>query len=318
MPETIPPFDSPGRDDPDDLHAQQFRVGSRPAPRLCPICQRVQPEPQPQSQPDLPTRGSLCYHCDWPLEPELSLSIAQQVWLRQRWRQVEHQEDLCRRLAQQFTEQLRHWEAGAVGQPPAIQPPSLTADSAAMRLTLPIPPQRLDPQRLDYGPLQACLDAGDWRGADGQSAALLVAIAGRQRQGYLTPEDLANLPTETLLQIDHYWQVASDGRFGLGAQKQCHVALSGNRARIAQVWPHLARQLGWCHASELDHEFPALGQSKLGSEQGAIQWLTYDALQFAPDAPMGHLPVLGDGIVWFVGGWGGAFNGFAALMSRLP
>ncbi|MGB0561888.1 MAG: GNAT family N-acetyltransferase [Spirulinaceae cyanobacterium] len=277
------------RDDPYSRYYQKSLVGSLPEPLICPICQRVQPEPE---APEL-----LCYHCDWPLEPQLPFSIAQQVWLRQRWRQVEQQieqqEQLSHHLVEQFATQLSDVvrDQGQLSEPPS---PKLGATAAT------VPPALIP--NLNYDALQASLDQGDWLAADQASAALVVAIAGRERQGYLTPEDLATLPTDCLLEIDHRWQAASDGRFGLAMQKQCHIALSGNRARIAQNWPRLANQLGWCRLEA----------------RNSAAWFTYDQLQFALDAPPGHLPVLGDGQVWFVGGWDGAFSGFTALMSRLP
>lgn len=227
----------------------------------CPVCQTSVSK----------TRSPLCDRCGWPLEAGPELAIAQVVWLRQMWQQVQQYQTLEAKLAQ-------------------LPPPP-----EEIRTT---PPSSPTPSvEIDYEPLRKHLSSQRWRDADRVSAEILLQSVGRDRQGYLTPEDLVTLPIAVLNQVDELWQNASEGHFGLSVQKHCHIVLSGNRARITKVWPQLGAALGWCVDG---------------------QWLTYDKLTFNLDAPQGHLPVCGDGLVWFVGGWSGASAGFTALMSRLP
>ncbi|NEO84997.1 MAG: GNAT family N-acetyltransferase [Spirulina sp. SIO3F2] len=269
-------------DDPYSVYYQKSLNDGFANPTLCPVCQRT------QSEPSL----TLCHYCAWPLTETLLLSTAQLVWVRQVWQQMQQGQALQEQLAQvQAT--ILAGVANIASQFAATPEP----EPADETISLPAP----EPQ-MDYEPLWAqvsqALSQQQWQAADLRSAQLLVAIAQRERQGYLSPEDVAVLPPELLLRLDELWLEASEGHFGLSVQKQHHIALSGNRARITQVWPKLATELGWCQFGD--------------------QWLTYEELSFDLDAPQGHLPVLGDGLVWFVGGWSGAFEGFTKLMSRLP
>lgn len=228
----------------------------------CPVCQTPFSEPTP----------SLCDRCGWPLAAEPELAIAQLVWARQMWQQVQQYQTLEAKLAQ-------------LPPPPEelpLTPPTITHPE----LTEPLP----------WADLSQHLSEQSWRAADRVSAQILLQSVGRDRQGYLTPDDLAALPIEVLNRMDELWHTTSEGHFGLRIQKHRHIALSGNRARITKVWPQLGTALGWCVDG---------------------RWLTYEELMFSLDAPQGHLPVFGDGLVWFVGGWRGAFTGFTALMSRL-
>jgi hypothetical protein len=227
----------------------------------CPVCQTAVGEAE-----------LLCPTCAWPQQTE-----AQLLWARQAWQLLQPYQDRDERLAQL---------QAAVQS--LTEPPD---EEASLRATSSVPVPA-----VDYTPLMQCLKAQDWRAADRASADILVAIAQRERQGYLTPEHLAVLPTPVLQRIDDLWLQASDGHFGLSVQKDCHFAFSRTRARIQHLWPQLAASLGWYQDE---------------------RWLTYEELTFDLSAPPGHLPVFGDSRVWFVSGWSGGGQGFALLMSQL-
>lgn len=221
-----------------------------------------------------------CRHCGWPQEP-----AAQLVWAQNLWAQQRQQQDLTAQLAQmqeQLTEILARLPQAAVleGEPePTVKPEP--------------------PPTVDYGKLRQLLQDQQWQAADWLTAELMIALVkppGVGKSGFLTETELDRFPGRELRAINRLWLSASQGRFGLTVQKQKTFAFERNRFAIAQIWPELGSQLGWYRGD---------------------RWLTYAELEFSLDAPPGHLPVLGDGLIWFISGWGGSSHSFAALMSRV-
>lgn len=125
---------------------------------------------------------------------------------------------------------------------------------------------------VDYSTLQDHLEAERWRQADLATANLLLAAAGLDTSGYLTPESVRNLACEDLEIVNRLWSEASLGRYGFSAQKPIY------QAAIAQTetWDYLtyreyARQLGWIDGAH---------------------WLFYEELRFERLGRRGQFPTL--------------------------
>jgi hypothetical protein len=149
---------------------------------------------------------------------------------------------------------------------------------------------------IDYTRLEELLAERDWKEADGETARLAIAIAQREKHGFLRETDLHKFPCSTLKEIDRLWLKATEGKFSLSVQKDLYLSLGGNRFINSQIWHQFGAKVGWYRGNA---------------------WLHYDELDFTLNAPVGHLPILGDGLVWFVGGWEGGGQAFSALISRL-
>lgn len=223
-----------------------------------------------------------CSHCGWPQTP--ADPAAQLAWAQQLWTQQRQQQELTAQLAQ-----MQAQLTAILARLPQTTMPEGDQE--------PIPPEPTP--TVDYGELRQLLRDQQWQAADWLTAELMIALvkppeAGKS--GFLTETELDRFPGRELRAINRLWLAASQGRFGLTVQKQKTFAFERNRLAIAQIWPELGSQLGWYRGD---------------------RWLTYQELDFSLNAPPGHLPVLGDGLIWFISGWGGSSHSFAALMSRV-
>ncbi|MEM9542842.1 MAG: GUN4 domain-containing protein [Cyanobacteria bacterium P01_E01_bin.42] len=149
---------------------------------------------------------------------------------------------------------------------------------------------------VSYTLLEELLIERDWKEADGETARLTIAIAQREKQGFLVETDLDKFPCGALREIDRLWLEATDGKFGLSVQKDLYLSLGGKRFLNSQTWQMFGAKVGWYRGNA---------------------WLRYDEIDFSLNAPAGHLPIFGDGLVWFVGGWEGGGQAFSSLISRL-
>ena len=148
----------------------------------------------------------------------------------------------------------------------------------------------------DYTNLEQFLAAKNWLEADRETAKILLFVLGREKKGYLQDSELYKLPCDILQTIDRLWVTASEGKFGLTIQKQIYQSLGGNRFLNLEIWRKFGQEVGWY----LD-----------------ANWLDYNQLNFSDLAPKGHLPVMGDGRIWFVSNWEGSFTNFSTFLFRM-
>ncbi len=120
--------------------------------------------------------------------------------------------------------------------------------------------------RADYSKLRERLEWKDWRGADKETADLILKVAGREKEGSITAENIEKFPCEDLRIIDDLWVKYSKGRFGFSVQKQIWQAANQNLENFGAI-------VGW------------RSQSWFNSS-----WKSYYGLIFTLDAPRGHLP----------------------------
>jgi hypothetical protein len=148
----------------------------------------------------------------------------------------------------------------------------------------------------DYTNLEQLLAVKNWLEADQETAKILLFALAREKRGYLQDSEIYKLPCSVLQTIDRLWVTASEGKFGLTIQKQIYQNLGGNRFLNLEIWRKFGQEVGWY----LD-----------------ANWLDYNQLNFSGLAPKGHLPVMGDGRIWFVSNWEGSFTNFSTFLFRV-
>ena len=114
----------------------------------------------------------------------------------------------------------------------------------------------------NYENLRDLLVAGKWKEADGDTAKVMLKVAGREKEGYLNTESIDNFPYEDLRTIDQLWVKYSNGKFGFSVQKQIYESLGGTREYDQKIWEAFGDQVGW--------------------RQGG-KWLSYSELNFSLD-----------------------------------
>ncbi len=139
-------------------------------------------------------------------------------------------------------------------------------------------PSESNPINIDrrYTKLETLLKAQDFRAADQETDKVMLAVAKREKEGYLIIEDVEKFPCKELRSIDKLWLKYSGGKFGISVQQQIYQSLGGTKEYNQKVWESMGDRVGW--------------------RQG-VQWLSYSNLNFSQKAQSGHLPwTLRDGV----------------------
>jgi predicted NACHT family NTPase len=71
-----------------------------------------------------------------------------------------------------------------------------------------------------YQQLATFLKNGQWKEADRETDRLMLQIAGKEADQWLSEEDIQNFPCEDLRAIDKLWVDCSHGKFGFSVQKK--------------------------------------------------------------------------------------------------
>lgn len=99
--------------------------------------------------------------------------------------------------------------------------------------------------KTDYSHLQDLLAAGKWEEADRETVTLLLQIANREEEGWLSGDDIANFPCEALREIDQLWVQYTQGHFGLSVQNQIYQELGGSKTYEREIWEQFCDRVGW-------------------------------------------------------------------------
>jgi serine/threonine protein kinase len=142
---------------------------------------------------------------------------------------------------------------------------------------------------MDYKKLRDLLKAGKWKEADEETARVMLAVAKREKEGWLNIGSIDNFPCEDLRTIDQLWVKYSNGKFGFSVQKRIYQGLGGTREYNEDIWNKFGNKVGW---------------------RGGY-WLYYTEISFDKKAPEGHLPVC-----WNVGFKCGGWLVWSVLLSR--
>ena len=145
----------------------------------------------------------------------------------------------------------------------------------------------LQTSNMDYRKLRDYLAQGKWKEADEETIRVMLAVAKREKEGWLDEGSIDNFPCADLRTIDQLWVKYSGGKFGFSVQKRIYQGFGGTREYNSEIWRQFGDKVGWRKGGD---------------------WLYYKDITFDKKAPEGHLPlgVVVWGGVFFVG-WGGVF-----------
>ena len=128
---------------------------------------------------------------------------------------------------------------------------------------------------MDYRKLRDYLAQEKWQEADKETRRVMLAVAKREKEGWLEVHHIDNFLCEDLRTIDQLWVKYSDGKFGFSVQKRIYQGLGGTREYNSDIWNKFGNEVGW--------------------RKGSI-WLYYKDITFDKKAPEGHLPSNGFGL----------------------
>ena len=178
---------------------------------------------------------------------------------------------------------------GLVVQPVPVQPviiPSISTPQPQPRQQQNIPAPQSNNQEvqlksdvgMNYSKLRDYLAQGKWEEADFETTRVMLAVAKREKEGWLDEKSIDNFPCEDLRTIDQLWVKYSDGKFGFSIQKRIYQGFGGTRKYNSEIWRQFGDKVGWIKGGD---------------------WLYYKNITFDKKAPEGHLPML----VWGLGAW---------------
>ncbi|MEI2581457.1 serine/threonine-protein kinase [Scytonema sp. PRP1] len=147
--------------------------------------------------------------------------------------------------------------------------------------------------KMDYTRLRDLLAVRTWKQADEETRRVMLAVAGREKEGWLDVEHIDIFPCEDLRTIDQLWVKYSNGHFGFSVQKRIYQSLGGTRQYDEKIWQAFGDRVGWRKGGK---------------------WLYHHDITFDLRAPQGHLPE--ESGLW-LGGWGGWVISGGVVVSSL-
>ncbi|GCL39416.1 serine/threonine kinase [Sphaerospermopsis reniformis] len=186
---------------------------------------------------------------------------------------------------------------------------------------------------MDYSKLRDLLQAGKWKEADEETRRVMLAVAKREKEGWLDVEDIDNFPCADLRTIDQLWVKYSDGKFGFSVQKRIYQSLGGTREYNTEIWEKFGGKVGWIKGEKERVESRGIWEKLRNTwsdvwSQPVGSWLYYQNITFDKKAPEGHLPAGVGGMERILGyyqggvgaiketdvGWGGGVGYFGRVL----
>ncbi|HEY9909132.1 MAG TPA: GUN4 domain-containing protein [Thermosynechococcaceae cyanobacterium] len=121
---------------------------------------------------------------------------------------------------------------------------------------------------VDYTALRDVLKAGQWWEANIRTKKMMLKIAKREENRWLSDSSIENFPCIDLKTIDQLWMSYSKGRFGFSVQKQIWQEC-GSPRDSNENWDKFGDRVGWRAEGE---------------------WISEGNETFEISAPEGHLP----------------------------
>src|SRR5919199_219447 len=126
---------------------------------------------------------------------------------------------------------------------------------------------------VDYTRLRDLLAAQKWQAGDHETLAVMLKACHQEENGWLRVEDIKEFPCTDLHTINRLWAWYSSGRFGFSIQKRIWQNVGGKPNASWETYCLFGECVGW---------------------RVRNRWLNEPNLTYTLDAPMGHLPVLGE------------------------
>ncbi|BAY82599.1 serine/threonine protein kinase [Calothrix parasitica NIES-267] len=147
-----------------------------------------------------------------------------------------------------------------------------------------------------YAQLKFLLMRKKWREADSKTAALMLGISCREKQGFMRVTDIENFPEEDFIIIENLWTKYSQGKFSFAVQARIWQKIGGNSQPDWNAWCRFGKCLGWFQKET---------------------WLSWNDITFNIDAPVGHLPRGGAYMGWGLGDFWIGCPILSAMTSKL-
>lgn len=137
------------------------------------------------------------------------------------------------------------------------------------------PHRKPSKKKINYQQLISSLRQGDLEKADTDTLDIFLSVTNRTRDGWLRSHDVSSIPCDVLIEIDDLWRQASEGNFGLSAQKQVWIERGcGIEQFTTKAFRNFGEEVGWFRYEN-------------------NQWLKdHKDFSFSLDAQRGHLPSL--------------------------
>lgn len=148
----------------------------------------------------------------------------------------------------------------------------------------------------EYSQLKFLLMRKKWREADCKTAALMLGISCREKQGFMRVTDIENFPEEDLRIIENLWTTYSQGKFSFAVQARIWQKIGGNSQPDWNAWCRFGKCLGWFQKET---------------------WLSWNDITFSINAPVGHLPRGGAYMGWGLGDFWIGCPILSAMTSKL-
>lgn len=148
----------------------------------------------------------------------------------------------------------------------------------------------------EYAQLKFLLMRQKWREADCKTAALMLRISCREKQGFMRVADIKKFPEEDTRIIEYLWAKYSQGKFSFAVQARIWQKIGGNSEPDWNAWCRFGKCLGWFQKES---------------------WLSWNDITFSIDAPAGHLPRGGAYMGWGLGDFWIGCPILSAMTSKL-
>jgi len=220
-----------------------------------------------------------------PMKPELPIFLKGSTWVDFRANEPEALRNLVWRIVGRVSQATTSIEANdeltALQQElQLLKAHQLQVHQLKAKQLQSLPDNLSSEKGIDYSQLRDLLKAQNFRDADYETCLRMREVVGYEDELYLyflDSEEMLNFPCTDLKTIDYLWMKYSDGKFGFSVQKDIYAQCGGRLDGTFpwdKVYGDFDRRVGW-----------VVNSSRLN----------YKQITFNTSAPIGHLPVLGDG-----------------------
>ncbi|MBR8828885.1 MAG: GUN4 domain-containing protein [Gomphosphaeria aponina SAG 52.96 = DSM 107014] len=224
---------------------------------------------KPTFASDLYSLGVTCIHLLTEINPLYLYDINEEKWV---WRQYLFNNPISDELGNvldkliQNAPRKRFQSASEVIQ--KIMYPNLETQINWIPPAVKIP-GKIQNIPYEYQILHELLILGDWQAAERETYSIMVQVANREQEGWLSTQEIAHFPCIHLKMLDQLWVKYSNGRFGFTVQKEIYVAMGGDRNYNPELWEAFCQRVGWLKGED---------------------WVFDKDIIYDITAPPGHLP----------------------------
>jgi uncharacterized protein (DUF433 family) len=109
---------------------------------------------------------------------------------------------------------------------------------------------------ISYDVLESLLRSGLWREANNETRRIILQVANREKDGWLSEQEIRDFDDDALLKLDNFWRQYSNDHFGFSVQKRLLKGCEQDPVAFATKvgWKHLS---GWINAADVDYSLAA-------------------------------------------------------------